>query len=453
LLEWDKKHSKYADGTPYLWAETPEDFEHKMDEARYRGHFPCGKLLLKNTKHEAKNASPDSAAAVHAGQPGAPAADRPGGPPPEPQPAPFTAVNMATTRPRRLEWLWPGWAPRKSLGIIMGDPKLAKSQFLLDVAARISRGDAMPDGSKGALYDIPSVVLIVSTEDLRDEVIRPRLEALRANMANVEIINVEPSPDDPDGLSELPQFPGDLGRFEETLKKYKPAFVILDAGDATINPKEVNLSGVGDPRMVYDPLFQIAVRQNTTIIMVRHENKDKRGGPQARNQGAMSITGTIRFAWEVIPLKGHFIDNTADPPRKLEQARVYPWASNWGKLPDQGLCYAKDAVYRDIQYEGEDKPERVEVAKIQYIDCLKGKKAAATNGQLSARDKAIVEALEAAGKYQAKKTLLPAVCKIQKMSASSLDRGLENLMKLKLVETNGKKPAGYRLIAPKERGI
>jgi hypothetical protein len=259
-------------------------------------------------------------------------------------------------------------------------------------------------------------------------------------MDNILISTVDPPPDDPEGISELPMFPDDLPRFEATLAEYKPVLVIIDAGDATVDTK-INLSGVHDSRAVYDPLFRFAARHNTTIVMVRHENKDKRGKAQDRNQGGMAITGTIRFGWEVIPLKGHFIDNTGPEPRKLEQARVYPWASNWGKLPDQGLCYAKDAVYLDIQFEGEDKPERKEVAKIQYIECPKGKKAAASNGDLNETDKKIVAALEKAGKYQSIKTLE----KTTGLSDATLRRRLKVLVKKKVVEANGNTPAGYRL--------
>jgi hypothetical protein len=355
---------------------------------------------------------------------------------------------MASTSPRRLEWLWHGWAPRKSLGILMGDPKLGKSQFLLDLAARISRGDVMPDGSKGALFGVPSRVLIVSTEDLRDEVIRPRLQALGANMDNILAITVEPPPDQPDGVSELPKFPADLGRFEATLAEYQPVFVILDAGDAVIDAEKVVMTDVLKPRLVYDPLYRIAVRRNTTIVLNRHENKDKRGRELDRNQGAMAVSGTIRFAWEVIPA-GHFIDATADPPKKLERSRVKAWASNWGKLPDKPLCFAKDAVFLDILYEGEDNPETVETAKIQYVECPQGKKAAATNGDLDEEEKKIVAALEKVGKYQAIKT----VEKSTGLSNATLRRRLPVLVKKGLVEANNKKPIAYRLIARKEGAI
>src|SRR5207249_3283344 len=56
---------------------------------------------------------------------------------------------MSEVQPEAVQWLWAGRIPRGKLTIIDGDPGLAKSLLTLDVAARVTTGRAMPDGSPG----------------------------------------------------------------------------------------------------------------------------------------------------------------------------------------------------------------------------------------------------------------------------------------------------------------
>src|SRR3954466_13132608 len=47
--------------------------------------------------------------------------------------------------PERVTWLWPGRIAAAKVSELVGDPGLGKSTLLLDIAARVSRGVAMPD--------------------------------------------------------------------------------------------------------------------------------------------------------------------------------------------------------------------------------------------------------------------------------------------------------------------
>src|SRR5262249_42750622 len=69
-------------------------------------------------------------------------------------PAPERAQNVRLTRlamvkPEPVRWLWPGRIPLGMVTVLDGDPGLGKSTMLLDLAARLTRGDRMPDGSPG----------------------------------------------------------------------------------------------------------------------------------------------------------------------------------------------------------------------------------------------------------------------------------------------------------------
>jgi hypothetical protein len=52
--------------------------------------------------------------------------------------------GLAGVTREMLEWLWPGRIPLGKLTLLAGDPGLGKSFVTLDIAARVSRGDAWP---------------------------------------------------------------------------------------------------------------------------------------------------------------------------------------------------------------------------------------------------------------------------------------------------------------------
>jgi hypothetical protein len=89
---------------------------------------------------------------------------------------------MADVEPAPVDWIWPGYLARGKLTLIAGDPGMGKSQIGLDLAARITRGEHFPDGRD------PSKIgsaLILTAEDAAADTVRPRLEAVGANLRRV----------------------------------------------------------------------------------------------------------------------------------------------------------------------------------------------------------------------------------------------------------------------------
>jgi hypothetical protein len=54
-------------------------------------------------------------------------------------------VRMDQVRLEPLSWLWPSRIPFGKLTVIEGDPGLGKSLLTLDIAARLTRGEELPD--------------------------------------------------------------------------------------------------------------------------------------------------------------------------------------------------------------------------------------------------------------------------------------------------------------------
>src|SRR5262249_16667157 len=100
---------------------------------------------------------------------------------------PVPAVRrMSEVEPRPVEWVWRSWIPRGALTLVDGDPGLGKSTMSIDLAARVSRGWAMPPNS-GPATD-PAGVLLLSAEDDLANTIRPRLDAAGADVSRVHAL-------------------------------------------------------------------------------------------------------------------------------------------------------------------------------------------------------------------------------------------------------------------------
>src|SRR5215469_14879572 len=112
-----------------------------------------------------------------ASRPGAGAA-APKPPPGENKSPPRPVLIQLATVPREpVQWLMDDWLPDGALTLLDGDPGLGKSTITLDVAARLSRGWALPPLPGGQLIRDPVGVLLLGAEDSLKSTVGPRLDA------------------------------------------------------------------------------------------------------------------------------------------------------------------------------------------------------------------------------------------------------------------------------------
>ena len=69
----------------------------------------------------------------------------------------LVAEPLSQVRSERLTWLWDRWLPRGKLTLLDGDPGIGKSLVTLDLAARLTKGAALPCGTPSGR---PHTVLI-----------------------------------------------------------------------------------------------------------------------------------------------------------------------------------------------------------------------------------------------------------------------------------------------------
>jgi phage N-6-adenine-methyltransferase len=198
---------------------------------------------------------PEGIAASRGGQPGV-----------EPMGARFT--RLSELEPKETEWLWHLRIPRGEITVIDGDPSVNKSTLLLDLAARVSTGRAMPDGTEGTRG---GVLLLMAEDSLRKTVLQ-RLTAAEADLSRIAV---------PPRSVVLPR---DRALIEELAAQIGATLVIIDPLMAFVTSDSSSDQRV---RRALTPLKDLAERTDTAIVLVRHLTK--RGGVHALYRGGGSI--------------------------------------------------------------------------------------------------------------------------------------------------------------------
>jgi hypothetical protein len=203
--------------------------------------------------------------------------------------APAVIVPLAGVTPERVRWLWPGRLPAGKLVVVDGDPGLGKSTLLLDLAARLSRGAAMPDGARGDVAG-PAGVVIMSAEDGLADTIVPRLLAAGADLERIVALQGVR-----DGDGERPAaLPGDLAALREAIATTSAALVIVDPLVAHLAPA-TNAYRDQDVRRALAPLAALAGETGACVVAIRHLRKAAGDtNPLYRGGGSIGIIGAAR---------------------------------------------------------------------------------------------------------------------------------------------------------------
>jgi hypothetical protein len=196
-------------------------------------------------------------------------------------------TRLSDVEPLPVEWLWRAWIPLGMLTILDGDPGLGKSTLLLDLVARLSRGDSMPDGSPG-----PTAAgsVILSAEDDLARVIRPRLDFAGADPSLVATLHVATEGGEPRDPTISPE---DLEAVEDAVHEMSARLVIVDPLVAFL-PADVNAHRDQDVRRSLRELRGLAERTGAGVVPLRHLNKNVGGSALYRGGGSIGIIGAAR---------------------------------------------------------------------------------------------------------------------------------------------------------------
>lgn len=197
----------------------------------------------------------------------------------------LVAVAASTIQPKRIEWLWPGRFALGKLAILGGFPDVGKSQLIIDIAARVSRGDAWPCDEGRAPQG--NILLLCSEDDPADTVI-PRLIAAGADLERVYIVPMVATKSGGEAVFSIQQH---LPMLREKLAAIPQVLLVaIDPLSAHMGVGQVNTGRTSDVRGMLTPLVRVAQDKRLSIIGVMHFNKN-----QGVSNAMLRISDSLAF--------------------------------------------------------------------------------------------------------------------------------------------------------------
>ncbi len=195
-------------------------------------------------------------------------------------------VRLADVAPERVAWRWSNRLPLGKLTIIEGDPGVGKSHVSLAIATAVTLGAPLPGDTERWS---PADVLILSAEDGAADTLRPRLEAMGADLTRVRVLTAVRGVD---GREHFPSLVDDLPSVDELLGGGGFELVIVD-------PINAYLGGVDgfkdiDVRSALGPLGAMAERHNVSLVVIRHLTKGARDRAIYRGAGSIAYSAAAR---------------------------------------------------------------------------------------------------------------------------------------------------------------
>lgn len=248
----------------------------------------------------------------------------------------------------QVEWLWPGRIPLRKLSLPSGDPGLGKSFVTIDMAARVTTGNAWPD-KPGGLNPVGSVVLVSCEDGLADTVL-PRLKAAGGDPSKVIALEgVDVVDKDGEMIARPFNLADDLAVLEQVLiDNPDTRLVIIDPVGAYGGKTDTHKDN--QVRAMLAPLGELAARYRVAVVMVAHLSKGKSSNPLYKSMGSIAYVAAARAAWL-------FFKDQGDPTRRL----ILLGKLNIAKEP-MGLAYR----LTDGKVDWESDP--VELTAAQYVE-------------------------------------------------------------------------------------
>jgi putative DNA primase/helicase len=260
--------------------------------------------------------------------------------------------TMDTARQYPVEWLWPGRIAANKVTMLVGEPGVGKTLVALDIAARVSTSRPWPDESPTTHPRQPGNVLILSELDDFDDTLRPRLEALDADMKRIvvlrEFVRVAT------GQQEVVSFSigGNLKMLQQAVDRVRDCRLVI------IDPLSVYVDSQctrRDLNAVLQDLMKLAVDNDLAVLVLSHFS---RGHSlfQTGSQANPRFCTSARLVWKIV-------GDAHNHHRRLMVPVKNNLISNWLGL---GFCIetATDNLAPRVVWE--DQPFEVKVERVTH---------------------------------------------------------------------------------------
>ncbi|GAB2621345.1 AAA family ATPase [Novilysobacter erysipheiresistens] len=177
------------------------------------------------------------------------------------------AVNLiraSDVAPKSINWLWDGYLARGMLGLLAGDGGTGKTTLALTIAAAITTGGKLPDGTKASRGS----VIMWTGEDAIAEVLVPRLIEAGADLDRVHFVASTGEGQFFDPATDMPALE------QQTQRAGDVALVIVDPiVSAIVGDSHKN----AEVRRGLQPLMTLAANTGAAVIGITHYAKGTAG--------------------------------------------------------------------------------------------------------------------------------------------------------------------------------
>lgn len=180
---------------------------------------------------------------------------------------------------RKVEWLWYPYIPYGKITILQGDPGEGKSTFILNIAALLTTGQKMPDGTGGGKAQ--TVIYQCAEDDVADT-IKPRLLAAGADCDRVAYI-----------IDDNSELTFEDSRIEEVLAQTGARLLVIDPIQAFL-VQDSDMQSAARMRAALSKLADVAARYKCAVILVGHLTKSYGGKNLYRGLGSIDIAAIAR---------------------------------------------------------------------------------------------------------------------------------------------------------------
>ena len=184
-----------------------------------------------------------------------------------------------TISSRTVEWLWYPYIPYGKITILQGDPGEGKSTMMLQLAALITAGKAMPDGSGDK---VPGNVIYQAAEDGIEDTIKPRLLAAGADCGRIAFLENGENP-----------ITLDDERLEQAIKDTQAKLLVIVPLLGYLGVDN-DMQKSNSIRSVFGRLAKVAERTGCAVVLIGHMNKSSRTKGIYRGLGSIDIAAVAR---------------------------------------------------------------------------------------------------------------------------------------------------------------
>jgi GTPase SAR1 family protein len=209
----------------------------------------------------------------------------------------WIATPFSHIRSRPQKWVFEPFIPQGLITNVAGPGGVGKSTMILDLIGRITTGEPMPHFGD----DLPQTtrtgsVMILCNEDDASLIIRPRLQAAKADMDKVRFLT------EADGglIAGLDTGTQELERLVEEIKDVR--LILIDPITAFFGKLSFNRDD--QVRRLLTPLTRLAADFNLAIVNVIHVSKNPQMKGTGRILGGVGLINAARATLFVSAIEG-----------------------------------------------------------------------------------------------------------------------------------------------------